>query len=60
VIATGLKAGDRVITEIPQALETGATVRLAGQGGDQAGKAKGKGKGKGEKGKGAAKDAASE
>jgi multidrug efflux system membrane fusion protein len=60
VIATGLKAGDRVITEIPQALETGATVRLAGPGGDQAGAGKGKGKGKGEKGKGAAKDATSE
>ena len=29
VIATGIKAGDRVITEIPQALTPGATVQLA-------------------------------
>jgi multidrug efflux system membrane fusion protein len=51
VIASGIKAGDRVITEIPQALTPGATVQLAGEG-------KGGGKGKaGEKGKG---DAAKE
>ncbi len=37
------KAGDQVITEIPQALTPGATVQLAGEG---------KGGGKGEKGKG--------
>jgi multidrug efflux system membrane fusion protein len=43
VIATGIKAGDRVITEIPQALTAGATVQLAGE--SRAG-------GKGEKGKG--------
>jgi len=43
VIASGVKAGDRVITEIPQALMPGATVQLAGEG---------KGGGKGEKGKG--------
>ena len=30
VIASGIKPGDQVITEIPQALESGATVRLAG------------------------------
>jgi multidrug efflux system membrane fusion protein len=43
VIASGIKAGDRVITEIPQALTPGGTVQLAGEG---------KGGGKGEKGKG--------
>jgi membrane fusion protein, multidrug efflux system len=43
VIASGVKAGDRVITEIPQTLTPGATVQLAGEG---------KGGGKGEKGKG--------
>lgn len=43
VIASGIKAGDRVITEIPQALTPGATVQLAGEG---KGGAKGKGKGK--------------
>jgi multidrug efflux system membrane fusion protein len=53
VIAAGLKAGDQVITEIPQALETGATVRMAGA---DAPKGGGKGKGKGEKGKSAKKD----
>lgn len=49
VIASGIKAGDRVITEIPQALQPGATVRLAGAeggSGDQGKKGKGKGKGK--------------
>ncbi len=51
VIASGIKAGDWVITEIPQALEPGATVRLAGAEG--AGE---KGKGKGKKGKGGKKD----
>ncbi len=43
MIGSGVKAGDRVITEIPQALTPGATVQLAGEG---------KGSGKGEKGKG--------
>ena len=51
VIASGIKAGDSVITEIPQALQPGATVRLAGS--DGAGE---KGKGKGKKGKGGKKD----
>ena len=44
VIAEGIKSGDRVITEIPQALQQGATVRVAG--------GEGKGEGKGRKGKG--------
>ncbi|MFN7085326.1 MAG: efflux RND transporter periplasmic adaptor subunit [Burkholderiales bacterium] len=48
VIAEGVKAGDRVITEIPQALQPGATVRLAGAegGGEKDGKGKGEKKGK--------------
>ena len=43
VIAAGIKAGDQVITEIPQALEPGATVRLAGaeRAGDKAKNKKG-------------------
>jgi len=45
VIAEGVKPGDRVITEIPQALTPGGTVEIAGA------EKKG-GKGKGEKGKG--------
>ncbi|MDP1718295.1 MAG: efflux RND transporter periplasmic adaptor subunit, partial [Burkholderiales bacterium] len=49
VIASGIKGGDQVITEIPQALRAGATVRLAEP--QAEGKGKGKGKGKGEKGK---------
>jgi membrane fusion protein, multidrug efflux system len=49
VIAAGIKAGDQVITEIPQALEPGATVRIAGA--DSKG-AKEKAKGKGKKGEG--------
>ena len=48
VIASGVKAGDQVITEIPQALQAGGTVRLAGAEGT-ADKGKGKGKGKGKK-----------
>jgi multidrug efflux system membrane fusion protein len=48
VIASGLKAGDRVITEIPQALQPGATVRIADAEGAPAQRAKGK-KGKGDK-----------
>ena len=51
VIASGVKAGDRVITEIPQALQPGAAVRVAGS---EDGAEKGKGKGK--KGKGGKKD----
>jgi hypothetical protein len=50
VIASGIKAGDRVITEIPQTLTPGATVQLAGEG-KGAGKGKGGEKGKGDKGK---------
>ena len=42
VIATGIKPGDQVITEIPQALESGATVRLAGP--ESTGGVTGKGK----------------
>jgi multidrug efflux system membrane fusion protein len=53
VIGAGVKPGDRVITEIPQALSPGATVQLAGaetKGGGKGGKGKGgkKGEGKGE------------
>lgn len=47
VIAQGVKAGDLVITEVPQALQPGATVRVAGS---EAGE-----KGKGKKGKGGKK-----
>lgn len=49
VIASGVKASDQVITEIPQALTPGGTVRVAGvdgAGADDTGKGKGKGKGK--------------
>ena len=46
VIAAGVKPGDQVITEIPQALEPGATVRFAGA------ESKGGEAGKGKKGKG--------
>ena len=53
VIGSGIKAGDQVITEIPQALQAGATVRVAGADG---GGEKGKGKGKGRKGKDGKKD----
>src|SRR3990172_7616730 len=53
VLAAGVKAGDHIITEIPQALQPGATVRLAGaddkKGSGEKGKGKGQGKG-GEKG----------
>jgi len=51
VIASGLKAGDRVITEIPQALQPGGTVRVRGTEDGPGGEPrKGKGKG-GAKGK---------
>jgi multidrug efflux system membrane fusion protein len=53
VIASGVRAGDRVITEIPQALQPGAVVRLAGAGGKGGGD---KGKAQGKKGKADKKD----
>jgi multidrug efflux system membrane fusion protein len=47
VIAEGVKGGDRVITEIPQALTPGATVQLAGaESKGSTGKGKGKAEGK--------------
>ena len=46
VIASGVKAGDHVITEIPQALQPGVAVRLAGADDRKGGGEKGKGKGK--------------
>jgi hypothetical protein len=46
VIATGVKAGDRVITQIPQALTPGGTVNIAGEGKGGANTEKGRGKGK--------------
>jgi RND family efflux transporter MFP subunit len=49
VIASGISPGDQVITEIPQALQPGAPVRVAdadGKPGEKKGKGKGKGKGK--------------
>ena len=53
VIAKGIKAGDQVITEIPQALQAGGTVRVAGaEAAAGTDKAKGKGKGKGKQGEG--------
>lgn len=52
VIGAGIKAGDHVITEIPQALQPGATVRLAGADGKAPGE---RGKEKGKKGKGGKK-----
>ncbi len=54
VIAEGVKAGDHIITEIPQALRPGATVRLAEEAGGGGEKRKGKG---GKKGEGKAKAA---
>lgn len=53
VIASGVAAGDLVITEIPQALRPGATVRIADAAADGGEKRKGKGKG-GKKGEGKA------
>lgn len=46
VIASGVRGGDRVITEIPQALQEGSTVRVAGRDAAKGEKGKGKGKGK--------------
>lgn len=51
VIAEGLKAGDQVITEIPQALQTGAAVRVADADGKPGEMKKGKGKKKQAEGK---------
>lgn len=53
VIAEGIKAGDIVLTEIPQAIAPGAPVQIAGSDGsgkDRDGKGKGKGKDKGGEG----------
>jgi multidrug efflux system membrane fusion protein len=51
VIASGVRAGDQVITEIPQALQEGARVRLVGtEGAVDKGKAGSKGKKGGRKG----------
>jgi multidrug efflux system membrane fusion protein len=63
VIGSGLKGGDQVITEIPQALRPGGTVRISdgAEGEPRKGKGKGKGGKKGEgkgKGKGDAADSA--
>lgn len=49
VIAKGVKVGDQVITEIPQALQPGGAVRVTGA---EATAVKGTGKGKGKKGAG--------
>jgi multidrug efflux system membrane fusion protein len=46
VLGSGVNAGDRVITEIPQALTPGATVVVAGEGKGGTGGERGKGKGK--------------
>ena len=51
VIASGIKMGDQVITEIPQALQPGATVRVAGTGGRDRGETGEKSGGKGKGGK---------
>ncbi len=47
VIAEGIKAGDLVLTEIPQAIAPGAAVQVAGESSGKGGDGKGKGKGKG-------------
>lgn len=57
VIASGIRGGDHVITEIPQALRPGATVRIADPAADGGEKRKGKGGKKGE-GKGGNAEAA--
>jgi len=49
VIASGVKAGDKVVTEFPQSLREGGRVRIVGSEGAE------KGKGKGKKGKGGKK-----
>jgi membrane fusion protein, multidrug efflux system len=48
VIAKGVKAGDQVITEIPQSLQPGGRVQLAGEGQSRGDKGKCKGAGKAE------------
>ncbi len=55
VIASGVSAGDRIITNIPQALRPGSTVKVADPAAD--GEKKGKGKGKGKKSEGKAGEA---
>jgi multidrug efflux system membrane fusion protein len=60
VIASGIVGGDHVITEIPQALRPGATVKIAdaaADGGEKKGKGKGK-KGEGKNAEGGKTDAA--
>lgn len=42
VVSKGVKAGDRVITEIPQALQPGARVQVSGESGNRGEKGKGK------------------
>lgn len=60
VIAEGVKGGDRVITEIPQALTPGGQVQVAGEGKGAGEKGKGKGKGgKKKEGEGKAESKAS-
>ncbi len=59
VIAAGVKGGDHVITEIPQALRPGATVKIVEPGADGGEKRKGKGKG-GKKGEGKGKEGGAE
>ena len=54
VIASGIKSGDLVITEIPQALRPGGTVQVADAAADGGEKGKGKGRG-GKKGEGKGK-----
>ena len=49
VIAAGVKPGDQVITEMPQALQAGGRVQVAGADAKPGEKKKGKGKGKGKK-----------
>lgn len=59
VISKGLKGGERIITEVPQALTEGAQVqeRVAGEAGKKGKRGKGKGK-RGDPGKGNGKAAA--
>lgn len=58
VIAEGVKGGDRVITEIPQALTPGGQVQVAGEGKAKGEKGKGKGKGRKKDGEGKSEDKA--
>lgn len=52
VIAKGVKAGDQVITDIPQSLQPGGRVQIAGEGQARGEKGKGKDKGEGKEGEG--------